>query len=55
MIYALKTIRERTVDDAVILTPEQEDEIEAALAEVRAGLWVDGDELLRDLRESRKR
>ncbi len=32
------------------LTPEQEDELETALAQVRSGDFVDGDDLLAEIR-----
>jgi hypothetical protein len=42
-------------EDGFVLTPEEEDEIAAALAEVEAGVWIDGETLLRELREMLRR
>jgi hypothetical protein len=40
--------------DGVVLTQEEEDELSAAMAEVEAGQWIDGDTVLRELRELRE-
>lgn len=37
-------------DEEVVLTPEEEAELEASFAEIDRGEWVDGDEFLRELR-----
>jgi len=40
-------------EGGVELTPEEEEELSAAMAEVEDGQWIDGDALLRELREMR--
>lgn len=37
-------------DEEVVLTPEEEAELETSLAEAEAGKWIDADEFLLELR-----
>jgi hypothetical protein len=38
------------IEAGFLLTDEEEDEFEAALAEIDAGFYTDGDEVLREIR-----
>jgi len=42
-------------DNQVCLTPEEEEELSAAVEDIRRGNWVDGQVLLEELRSHLKR